>query len=388
MSSKPSETERKFWGTPELVENLLPFLDPESVLNLAKCHDLTLNILQGSHNWKKLVKRSCPDDPGDEYQDETERNIKTVRNLAGILKLMKNQEKPLMYLLHKIWAKLYPGNVRAVDDYDEDSLVLLDCPHPQLNPEACGDGHHIRFSGFLLLEEVESIFNTALQNVERVWTVDLKEPSLSALGSRIGRQQKRVAPFKARSVRIQTEEGALALKTLMQVCPNFTEYLWIEADIGRMGWEILAEAMQLQPGVVNNLETPKIILGEATLESVRAIWDAMGMHGEWTVADPTHSRQYIGHVLQKEKGEEDWKRLKEYFEMSDEEFLATLGEMRVETEEEEEPDLEDEEDSKEDKEHSDEEKDDSDEDKEDSEEDEERSEEDKEEEEEDNEGEK
>ena len=129
MSSKPSE--RKFWGTPELVESLLPFLDPESVLNLAKCHDLTLNILQGSHNWRKLVKRSCPDDPGNEYQDETERNIKIVRNLAEILKLMKNQEKLLMTLLHTIWAKLYPGNVRAVDDYDEDSLVLLDLPYLQ-----------------------------------------------------------------------------------------------------------------------------------------------------------------------------------------------------------------------------------------------------------------
>ena len=129
MSSKQSE--RKFWGTPELLESLLPFLNPESVLNLVKCHGLTLNILQGSHNWKRLVRRSCPDDPGNEYQDEMERNIKIVRNLAEILKLMKNQEKHLMFLLHTIWAKLYPGNVRAVDAYDEDSLVLLDLPYLQ-----------------------------------------------------------------------------------------------------------------------------------------------------------------------------------------------------------------------------------------------------------------
>ena len=352
MSSKQSE--RKFWGTPELLESLLPFLDPESVLNLVKCHDLTLNILQGSHNWKKLVKRSCPDDPGNEYQDEMETNIKIVRNLAGILKLMKNQEKLLMTFLHMIWAKLYPGNVRAVDDYDQNSLVLLDCPHPELNLDACGNGHHIRFSGFVLLEEVERIFNTALQNVERVWTWDLKEPSLSALGSRIARQKKTVAPFKVWSVKIQTEKSALALKTLMRVCPDFTEYLYVVAEIGTVGWEILAEAMQLQPGVVNNLDTPKILLGEATQESLRAIWDAMGMGGEWVVGDPSHSRQYMGHCLQKETGEDDWKRLTEYIEMSDEEFLATLGEMRVETEEDEEDDderdLEDEEDSLEDEE--------------------------------------
>ena len=62
----------------------------------------------------------------------------------------------------------------------------------------------------------------------------------------------------------------------------------------------------------------------------------------------------MGHCLQKETGEEDWKRLAEYIEMSDEEFLATLGEIRVETEEDEEDgderDLEDEEDSLEDEE--------------------------------------
>ena len=305
MSSKSSEVERKFWGTPELVENLLPFLDPESVLNLAKCHDLTLNILQGSHNWKKLVKRSCPDDPGNEYQDEMETNIKIVRNLAGILKLMENQEKLLLTFLHMIWAKLYPGNVRAVDDYDQNSLVLLDCPHPELNPDACGDGHHIRFSGFLLLEEVESSLNTAVQNVERVWTIDLKEPSLSALGSRIARQQKNVAPFKAVTVRVQTEKGALALKTLMQFCPNFTRYLWVEGNIGPVGWQFLGEALQLQAGVVSNLDTPKIVLGETSRESLRAIWDAMGRRGEWTIGDPSHSRKYIGNFLQKEKGEED-----------------------------------------------------------------------------------
>merc|ERR1712212_1389504 len=140
----------------------------------------------------------------------------------------------------------------------------------------------------------------------------------------------------------------------MRVCPDFTEYLYVVAEIGTVGWEILAEAMQLQPGVVNNLDTPKIILGEVRQESLRAIWDAMGMGGEWVVGDPSHSRQYMGHCLQKETGEEDWQRLTEYIEMSDEEFLATLGEMRVETEEDEEDDgerdLEDEEDSLEDEE--------------------------------------
>ena len=48
MSSGKTEAERKFWRIPELVETLLPFLDVKSILSLAQCHQLTLNILQGT----------------------------------------------------------------------------------------------------------------------------------------------------------------------------------------------------------------------------------------------------------------------------------------------------------------------------------------------------
>ena len=176
-----------FWGTPELVDSLLPFLNSDAVLNLAKCHELTLKILQGSRNWMKLIKRSCPlPDPAWPF---LELDIKTVKNLAGILKMMKSKDQDtlLIKFFHLLWLRVYPGNVRAVDDHDEDTMVQLDCPHPERNPELCDEGHHVRFSRFLLLEEVEGTFNTALQNVLTVHTWDLEEPSLSALASRIRR---------------------------------------------------------------------------------------------------------------------------------------------------------------------------------------------------------
>ena len=104
-----------------------------------------------------------------------------------------------MTFLHLLWLRVYPGNVRAVDDQDEDPMVQLDCPHPDQNPELCDEGHHVRFSGFLLLEEVEGTFDTALKNVLTVHTWDLEEPSLSALASKITRQQKNVAWPPSRS---------------------------------------------------------------------------------------------------------------------------------------------------------------------------------------------
>ena len=92
-------------------------------------------------------------------------------------------------------------------------MVQLDCPQPDQNPELCDEGNHVRFSGFLLLEEVEGTFDTALQNVLTVHTWDLEEPSLSALASKITRQQKNVAAFKVCSIKLQTEKSAEAFKT-------------------------------------------------------------------------------------------------------------------------------------------------------------------------------
>ena len=53
------EAERLFWMTPELVENLLSFLDPASILALAEIHPLTTKVMQGGRNWTRFIKRSC-----------------------------------------------------------------------------------------------------------------------------------------------------------------------------------------------------------------------------------------------------------------------------------------------------------------------------------------
>ena len=62
MASDEQSAEKKFWRTPELVENaLLPVLDIESIEQMAKSHDLTVEILGKTFTWNKLVKRTFPD---------------------------------------------------------------------------------------------------------------------------------------------------------------------------------------------------------------------------------------------------------------------------------------------------------------------------------------
>ena len=63
MAASGPEAEEKFWKTPELVEGLLPHLDPPSTLELAKVHPLTSGILQGISDWNRFIRRSCPFPP-------------------------------------------------------------------------------------------------------------------------------------------------------------------------------------------------------------------------------------------------------------------------------------------------------------------------------------
>ena len=45
FSEMGDEAEKKFWRSPELVEKLISCLDTGSILALAKCHQLTLDLL-------------------------------------------------------------------------------------------------------------------------------------------------------------------------------------------------------------------------------------------------------------------------------------------------------------------------------------------------------
>ena len=53
---------RKFWGTPELVEKLITFLDLESIKQLAKSHKLTRQILGKNLVWNQLIRRIFSED--------------------------------------------------------------------------------------------------------------------------------------------------------------------------------------------------------------------------------------------------------------------------------------------------------------------------------------
>ena len=171
MSSENTEAERKFWATPELVETLLPFLDVKSILCLARCHQLTLKILQGTSVWYKLVRRSCPGavlmvraHPLD--REDTlgvrERLAPERLQMVHLVDILKMLEVPnalhLKALLDLVVspARFPPSQDGPRVQRDDGGPVY----RPQLVQVTCSrnETHTVSLLAFLLLEEVENAF--------------------------------------------------------------------------------------------------------------------------------------------------------------------------------------------------------------------------------------
>ena len=208
------EAAKKFWGTPELVDKLLPFLDLESTLHLAQVHELTRDILQGSFGRNKLISRTCLQEGGDHPTIEEERT-EVVKHLVEILKLLKKRKSNMLDLLETISKSSRPI---ARLGWSEPDFATMTPSNPN-NPS-----HQVGLEGFLLLEAVEGAFGTSEQKLEGISLGfrGLAEPSLSVLSSRVARQEKKLTSPLRLTVHLESKKSAEALKTLMQASPEAT----------------------------------------------------------------------------------------------------------------------------------------------------------------------
>ena len=77
------DAQKSFWKSPDLLSQLLPFLDLSSILNLANLFPLIPQLLQRRAFWRDLISRNIDDGEGfwEDYQK--------VVQLVGILKMME-----------------------------------------------------------------------------------------------------------------------------------------------------------------------------------------------------------------------------------------------------------------------------------------------------------
>ena len=318
MSCGKFEAARKFWATPELVEKLFPFLDLESTFHLAQVHQLTRDILQGSFAWNKLIRRSRLQEGGDLRGNDglLEEKVAAVKLLVAILKLMVDPKANMLDLLDTICKRALVSSSQS---------VTVSCPNHQ-------DSHEVPFEEFLLLEEIEGAFGTSEQKAEVISSSGFWGPAelslLSALSSRVARQEKKLTSLSLGYVFLESKEGVEALKTLMQDSSEAAvRTIHVRTPIGGEGWKAIAEGVRLHPGLrLNCVTVLKDDLDEASQEDIRVMWDALETDGRFVVVlgDFELSSNFERVSKGGTKGEAGWTRLTEIKEMSKEEWAAEL----------------------------------------------------------------
>ena len=346
-----------FWRTPELVERLLPYLDTRSVSELARAHQLTAQLLQGTVSWNNLVARSCPYIQNfhvapsswkweEQFHDWIEDNLLQHRTKIGwlitILKKMKNPKASLLELLHVICERFPPVAYQSHEVCDlKPMLFCVSCP--------CKRSHPVSHLGFLLLEEVEGALGSALQELEKVYLLNIEEPWLAAICSRMSRQQSAVQKLDAERFVCTNAGHTKALIVLQKSCKKQElEEVEVLGNIGAEGWANLARACEHLE--VYTFNASREAMRGARREDLRIVWDALAYPhpyglSSFYVLDVPFDDNLVTIELSwdtDDDKENEWRDLQELLDTPPEQWPSALKiKWDLEEEEEDQFDLED-----------------------------------------------
>ena len=289
MLNDKANAVREFFGDADkeppmspVVEKLLPYLDASSTLHLvqSKISCLKQHFQRTSVVWKKLVNRTFP--PGDfkvrigdqllanRVRPSFEEKRILIASLIDLLKMLDKPDSHILHLLEMICKKSPPD---VTPGWDVQAI--------QISSPSNGSSYLVSPLGFLLLEDVESSFGTALQEVSSIQLYSLAEPWLSATASRVSLQQGKITRMETRCVHLPTKESVEALFTLLQNSvdvDNAHTYLRSIGNIEVDGWGTLAKALSLAPsGWVDHVAVvaPVDLVREGRRADLRTVWDSL-----------------------------------------------------------------------------------------------------------------
>lgn len=284
---------------PELLEHMLSFFDAYSIASLASVHQPTTKVLQERKilDGKTIRRSKLPLSTLNEGTLEQQRQ--GIRLLVNLLLKLENG-KDLMIDLLLVICENCPG-------VDQSNRVRVS-----------DDGIHLVSPlGVVLLEEAERPFASSLFGIREIRVENLKDPLLTALGSRLARHEEEVENLRlsCRAVEFKNTSQTGTFITLMQKCPKFYVDGYIHFQLFRSirkeGWIQLAEASRLamkKGGGARNLtfKTSKTVLQEARLEDLRAIWD-LQEHFNWLVLSRREGAvQLYSRATNSKTKEESW----------------------------------------------------------------------------------
>ena len=293
---------QRFWKSPDLMAQLLPFLDVQSILALSKVEPVVVNILQRSFIWRQQLRRSYH---AMEDMDEFEMEELEVGDLLEILQLVEDPEPLIPELLDMICERF--SQEKTEETYWPQQIkVLVSC---DLHP---GD-HLVSRGGFQLLELVEGEMGTTLQKALQVeeggGSIGISEGFAKALVSRIKRQKQPLHRFHSDDEYVHKAD---IYSTLLQ---NSTEWdisrIIVDDDFGAPEFSWLADGIQRNRGVIEKLEINEYVLFKSKKADLKAIWEGMADDGSWAF-------DCNGWVIEKEWREDvdiGWEKIEKFFNM-------------------------------------------------------------------------
>ena len=288
MSAQEDAT-HKVWRIPELVETLLVYLDPTSILSLVGLDMLSVHTLETASKTKnpvsKLIKKALELDQRKTFEEHRD----LVKRISS--DLLAKLERPKYLLLE--FLHVIQEEARHLDrmwtPYCSDPVLTLSCPIHAF--------HSVTPRVFILLEDCEGAVGSteqSIQHVGRLW--HCLEDWISALSSRATRQESTVETLNMRHCFFYSRYPGSSLamlqnfEALVQNCDqllNLEKVEFSSEDIGAESWGALARIFQRHPGRRHIFST-KEVMQKARREDLRAIWDAMqggptGLPSSWSV---------------------------------------------------------------------------------------------------------
>ena len=281
-STSHTDAQKKFFQSPDLVSQLLPFLDLSSTLVLTSVLPLARQLLQRKFIWRGLIRRSLQnlDNSYEEWEKVNstgfywnEEDLTKVEQLVKILQKLESPEPLLQDLLDFICETF------ETDDDDESGAVKLSCSRHIL--------HKVNKQGFQLLELAEGKMGTCLQSVtEFSLQVDFDEGyeeavegSVEAVIARVQRQKpQQIQKVKLRAHVLSSRHCPNAV--LLQKSKTFEAYYISVTDFDAEDWSWFAQLVQqkkIRDGALSiewiACDSEDIV--KAKIEDLKKVWEAV-----------------------------------------------------------------------------------------------------------------
>ena len=266
-----TDAQKKFFQSPDLVSQLLRFLDLSSMLVFASILPLARQLLQRKFIWRGFIRKSLQDLDNNGTK-VNEGDLTKVEQLVKILQKLESPEPLLQDLLDFICETF------ETDDDDESGAVKLSCSRHIL--------HKVNKQGFQLLELVEGKMGTCLQCVIRfsdneVLTYHSNEQSVfvEALLARVQRQKtQQIWKVEVNEVSLSSRHCLNA--TLLRMSETFeTENLDL-TDFDAEDWSWFAQLVQqkkIRDGdlSIEHMTCDSKDIVKAKIEDLKKIWVAI-----------------------------------------------------------------------------------------------------------------